>query len=474
MIRLATASDLDAINAIYNHYVLNSTCTYQTHPSTAQERAAWFEVHGEKHPVTVFEKDGEVVGWGSLSRFHPRAAYGRTVENSVYVRHDMLHMGIGRAMLADLIERARGLGHHTIVALISADQTASVELHRKFGFAEVAHLKEVGYKFGRWLDVTYMQLMLNSGDRKTARIETFKERLANGEMQLGDGAWGTQLQRLGLEFGACPEEWNVSRPDEVRSIAREYLEAGADFCLTNTFGANRYRLTRHGFASWLNQFNTAGVRLSREAAVPFDAVVAASVGPTGEFVQPEGMLSRGEMLSAFAEQIAVLKDAGADAICIETMYVPEEAALAVEAAKKAGMFCMACITFDATPNGFRTMLGATIQDSVSALENAGADVIGSNCGNGMEQMVQVAKEMRPLTKKPLMIKANAGIPELVKGKTVYNEGPGAMAKWLAELKSVNVSIVGGCCGTTPEHIRRFRAEIDTFKINAVTIDKENL
>ncbi len=474
MIRLATSADLDAINAIYNHYVENSTCTYQTQPSTEAERAAWFGVHGEKHPVTVYESDGEVIGWASLSKFHGRSAYGRTVENSIYVRNETRHKGIGSALLADLIERARTLGHHTIVALISADQAASIALHRKFGFAEAGRLKEVGNKFDRWLDVIYMQLMLNGSGRMASRIEKLIERLGAGEMLLGDGAWGTQLQRLGLEFGACPEEWNVTHPDDVRGIAREYLEAGADFCLTNTFGANRFRLTRHGFASRLNEFNAAGVKLSREAAEPFDAVVAASVGPTGEFVQPEGMLSRAEMLGAFTEQIAVLKDAGADAICIETMYVPEEAALAVEAAKKAGLFCMACITFDSTPNGFRTMLGANIQDSVIALENAGADVIGSNCGNGMEQMVQVAKEMRALTKKPIMIKANAGIPELVKGKTVYNEGPGAMARWLAELKAAGVSIVGGCCGTTPEHIRRFRAEIDSFQTRAVSIDKETL
>lgn len=161
MIRLATAADLDAINAIYNHYVFNSTCTYQTEPSTAQERAAWFAAHGDSHPVTVLETNGGIIGWGSLSKFHQRAAYGRTVENSVYVRHDTLHKGIGSALLADLIQRARAIGHHSIIAGISADQIPSVELHRKFGFAEVARLKEVGYKFDRWLDVIYMQLMLN-------------------------------------------------------------------------------------------------------------------------------------------------------------------------------------------------------------------------------------------------------------------------------------------------------------------------
>jgi phosphinothricin acetyltransferase len=159
-LRLATAADLRAIDAIYNHYVLHSTCTYQEEPSTTEERAAWFAGHGPEHPVTVAELGGEVVGWGSLSRFHPRSAYRRTVENSVYVRHDLHRRGIGAVLLGDLVERAQELGHHTIMALIDADQAGSIAIHRRFGFEPVAHLREVGFKFGRWLDVVYMQRML--------------------------------------------------------------------------------------------------------------------------------------------------------------------------------------------------------------------------------------------------------------------------------------------------------------------------
>src|SRR5436190_3248177 len=188
------------------------------------------------------------------------------------------------------------------------------------------------------------------------RLQRLIEQIQSGGVVLGDGAWGTQLQRLGLAFGDCPEEWNASHPDEIRSVARSYLEAGSDFCLTNTFGGNRYRLTRHGYADRLREFNLVGVKLSREAAQPFNALVAASVGTTGEFVQPEGMLSRQEMRHAFQEQLAVLKEAGADFVCIETMYVIEEAAIAVEAAKEAGFYCMASMTFDSTPHGFKTML----------------------------------------------------------------------------------------------------------------------
>jgi phosphinothricin acetyltransferase len=159
-IRPATAGDLDAINDIYNHFVLHSTCTYQTEPETIEARRAWFANHGEKHPITVAEQDGRVVGWGSLSRFHARAAYSRTVENSVYVDHRQHRKGIGRVLLHDLIDRARRLGHHTIIAGIDAEQTPSVALHAAAGFENVALLKEVGFKFERWLHVIYMQKML--------------------------------------------------------------------------------------------------------------------------------------------------------------------------------------------------------------------------------------------------------------------------------------------------------------------------
>jgi phosphinothricin acetyltransferase len=157
-IRLATRDDLPAINAIYNHFVQTSTCTYQEEPATDEERREWFAKHDEQHPVTVAVDDaGEVVGWGALNAFHPRSAYRFTVENSVYVRHDLHRHGIGGALLTDLVERAGKLGHRVIVAIISADQSASVALHAKAGFEEVGRLREVGLKFGRWLDVVYMQ-----------------------------------------------------------------------------------------------------------------------------------------------------------------------------------------------------------------------------------------------------------------------------------------------------------------------------
>jgi phosphinothricin acetyltransferase len=161
-IRLATAADLETINEIYNHYVINSTCTYQTEPENMDARRTWFAAHGERHPITVAEEAGQIVGWGSLSRFHARAAYSCTVENSIYVNPRQLRRGIGRMLLNDLIDRARRSGHHTIIAGIDAEQTPSVAIHAAMGFEKVALLKEVGFKFDRWLHVIYMQKMLNS------------------------------------------------------------------------------------------------------------------------------------------------------------------------------------------------------------------------------------------------------------------------------------------------------------------------
>ncbi|MDX1947951.1 MAG: GNAT family N-acetyltransferase [Pirellulaceae bacterium] len=160
-LRLANEADLAAINDLYNYYVPRSTCTYQLEPEPLSGRIAWFREHPpEKYPVIVAEEGGEVIGWGSLSKFRERAAYDPTVEASVYIRHDQHRRGIGRAILLDLISRARAGGFHSLIGGASADQTASIALQESLGFVRIAHLKEVGYKFGRWLDVVYLQLML--------------------------------------------------------------------------------------------------------------------------------------------------------------------------------------------------------------------------------------------------------------------------------------------------------------------------
>jgi len=159
-VRLATVDDLEAISDIYNYYVLNSTCTYQLETEALEDRRRWFNVRTSVHPVVVAESDGKIVGWGSLSPWNPRAGYAKTVEFSVYVRHDCHRMGLGRLIVVDLIDRAKKLGHHVVLGGASADQTASIALQESLGFERVARLKQVGRKFGRWLDVVYMQLVL--------------------------------------------------------------------------------------------------------------------------------------------------------------------------------------------------------------------------------------------------------------------------------------------------------------------------
>jgi 5-methyltetrahydrofolate--homocysteine methyltransferase len=292
------------------------------------------------------------------------------------------------------------------------------------------------------------------------RIEKFLKRLADGEMLLADGSWSTQMQRLGLQPGECPEEWNVTRPGFIEEIARSYFAAGAEMVLTNTFGGTRFRLMRHGFAGKAREFNLAGAALCRRVAEEHGGFVAASVGPTGEFLEPEGLLKEQELYGAFLEQLAALKDGGADAVCIETMYVLNEALLAVKAARELNLFCMASMAFEASPKGFRTLSGADVKEVVSALEEAGADVVGANCGNNMAGMIRLAGRLRLFTQKPLLIRPNAGTPHEDGKKISYHDTPETMAAGIAPLKAAGVNIVGGCCGTTPEHIRAFRGAID--------------
>jgi L-amino acid N-acyltransferase YncA len=166
LVRLAAQADLPIINDIYNHYVLHSTCTYQEEPDPLEAREQWFKNHGPHHPITVAEVDGQVVGWGSLSPYHKRSAYRFTVENSVYVHHAHHRRGIGSRLLEDLLGRARVLGHRAIIAVIDSSQTPSITLHKRCGFEHVGHFKHVGLKFGKWLDVTYMELLIDNGSHQ--------------------------------------------------------------------------------------------------------------------------------------------------------------------------------------------------------------------------------------------------------------------------------------------------------------------
>ena len=294
-------------------------------------------------------------------------------------------------------------------------------------------------------------------------MDRILDRLARGERLISDGATGTYLQQRGLEPGGCPEAFNVSHADIVQGMAREYFEAGADMVLTNSFGGNRFMLGRYGLSDRVSDFNRLAAEHARRHA-PEGSFVVGSVGPTGEFLEPLGELSEAEMLDGFAEQIDALVAGGVDAVVVETMTALEESELAIRAAREfsaQGLTVMATMTFDIGPRGFFTMMGVTPERAVKELQDAGSDVVGANCGNGIEVMVELARELRAATDAPLLVHCNAGIPAVQHGEIVYPESPEFMAKGFRTLvDDIGVNIVGGCCGTDPAHIRALRTYID--------------
>ena len=294
-------------------------------------------------------------------------------------------------------------------------------------------------------------------------MKPIRERLAAGEVLVADGAMGTMLMERGLQPGSPPESVNLERQDALEEIAREYLDAGADILQTNTFGGSRLKLAQYSLDDRVAQINENAVRAVRRTVGKM-AYVSGSCGPTGQFLKPYGEVEPAEMLDVFREQIGVLINAGVDMICIETMSDLGEATCAVKAAREIGSVpVMATMTFDHTPKGFYTIMGVTIEQAVKALEAAGADVVGSNCGNGIEKMVSIAMECRKFTRLPIVIQSNAGIPELKGEVAVYPETPEFMADKVDALLAAGVTVIGGCCGTTPAHIRAIRKAVDAHK-----------
>jgi methionine synthase I (cobalamin-dependent) len=272
-----------------------------------------------------------------------------------------------------------------------------------------------------------------------------------------DGAWGTQLQARGLPVGSCPDLWNLEHPERVEEVARSYVEAGSQVILTNTFGANRFMLQRHGAADRVVAINRAGTEISRRAAGS-KAAVFASIGPSG-VVLMMGQVPPEAIEEAFTEQAAALADAGADALVIETMSDPAEAKLAVAAAHGTGLPVVACMVFDSGKNRDRTMMGTTPEQAAEVLLDAGADLIGSNCGQGIAGFLPICRRLAAASSRPVWIKANAGLPELRDGQTVYAQTPAEFAEFVPALVEAGAGFVGGCCGTTPAFIeavaRRF-------------------
>ncbi len=286
--------------------------------------------------------------------------------------------------------------------------------------------------------------------------ELIKQLTAAGPI-ITDGAWGTQMQQSGLEVGACPDHWNLSHPKKVERIAQAYVDAGSQIILTNTFGANRFILSRHDLADKVAEINKAGAEISKRAAGD-RAKVFASVGPTGVMLMM-GETSENDLQEAFAAQTRALADGGADAIVIETMSDPAEAKLAVAAAKETGLPVVACMVFDSGPDMDRTMMGTTPEQAVEQLTEAGADVIGSNCGQGIAGFVAICRRLHAATGLPIWIKGNAGLPEMIDGQAKYVQTPEQFAEFVPQLVESGANFLGGCCGTSPEFIKAVRDKL---------------
>lgn len=299
--------------------------------------------------------------------------------------------------------------------------------------------------------------------------------LEEGRVLVSDGAWGTFLHEMGLGAGECPESWNLSRPEDVLKVARSYVEAGADVILTNSFGGSPAKLRSFGLADKTYEINRAAAAISRKAAaisrktseIPQQAaessqqatgdgvLVLGSIGPTGKMLLM-GEISEDEMLDGFSIQARGLADGGADGLLVETMSDAREAGLAIRAARNVSDLEVACtFTFEKNVDGvYRTMMGTTVPEAVEAALDEGADIIGANCGNGISGMIDIVKEIRLLNRQvPVLVHANAGLPLLKEGKTVFPETPEEMASRVQALREAGAGIIGGCCGTTPEHIR---------------------
>lgn len=273
-----------------------------------------------------------------------------------------------------------------------------------------------------------------------------------------DGAWGTQLQARGLGIGEFPDSWNLTHPERVAEVAQAYVNAGSRVILTNTFGANRIRLTENGLGDQVAAINRAGVEISRSAAKPAGAFVFASIGPTGKMLMT-GDVTPEELLAVFQEQAVALASAGADALVVETMSDPEEAKFAVQAAKTTGLPVVACLVFDSGKEKDRTMMGNTPEQVAQLMTEAGADVIGANCGQGIAGFVVICQRLHAATDRPLWIKGNAGLPEMVEGHPVYKETPETFASHVPALLKAGASFIGGCCGTSPEFIAAVKARL---------------
>jgi len=288
---------------------------------------------------------------------------------------------------------------------------------------------------------------------------SLKERLKQGLFLL-DGAMGTQLIARGVEVGKCNDYLNIESPDTIFEIHQAYFQAGSDAVLTNTFGANKFALARHGFGDKVKEINTAAAQIARRAAGE-EKYVLGDIGPSGDFLQPLGNLETEELKDAFAEQAKALLAGGVDGFMIETMTALDEATITIEAVKSVSgdLPVLASMAFDKAGDDYRTMMGVDVESAVSKVVPLGIDAIGFNCGTTtLDEYIELAKKfvsaVKTLSKEVLVFaEPNAGKPELVDGRAVYKVTPEDFATAAEKIHLAGVNIIGGCCGTTPEHIR---------------------
>ncbi|MEN8098669.1 MAG: homocysteine S-methyltransferase family protein [Chloroflexota bacterium] len=278
-----------------------------------------------------------------------------------------------------------------------------------------------------------------------------RDRLQNGDVLLADGAMGTFLMESGLPAGQPPETWNIEHPDRVAAIHQMYIDAGSRIILTNSFGGTSHKLNSAQMGHRVSELNAAAASLATQVAGD-NVYVAGDLGPTGELMQPWGTLSSSEAIDAFAAQASALVEGGVDLLWVETMMDLEEAVAAVTGAQQVTDLPIFCtLTFGA--QGY-TMMGVSAKEAAERLASLNVAAIGANCGEGVDVIIPALEQMRESAPAiPLIAKPNAGLPQLVEGETVYDLGPELFAERLAELIVLGIRVVGGCCGSTPDHIR---------------------
>ncbi|AFH49525.1 Methionine synthase I methyltransferase subunit [Ignavibacterium album JCM 16511] len=296
-------------------------------------------------------------------------------------------------------------------------------------------------------------------------MKKFFEQLDNKKILVSDGAWGTELFKLGLRSGECPELWNETNREVILKIAKSYISAGSDIISTNSFGGSSIKLSHYNLDNKTYELNKIAAEISREAAG--DKLVMGSVGPTGKFLMT-GDISSEELIESFTLQTKALLDGGVDAILLETFYDIDEAECAIKAVKDFPDVPLICsFTYDRNSSGeYRTMMGSTPKDVLQAMITLGVDVIGVNCGSGYNSMIDLVKELRGFSHNiPLLVQPNAGLPETIESNIVYSETSEAIINSVKSFLSIGINIIGGCCGTTPEHIKIIRKTVDEFLSN---------